>query len=175
MERKYWKVSWWNWDMKTHKDILDFTLQYVRVVNAQYEPMTKLHQDSWNNTNKIQGFLESQEAKTISGIGCLWGQVNKYSDLKTNFPKTCATTLTKSKVLWNFKHQSQLLCMVQFKRPRWWNFLKTCVKKYVSFVGGKMWWKEPSLREIKHLTWNALRIFSTKTFEAEKTTADGSF
>ena len=22
MERKYWKVSWWNWDIKTYKDIL---------------------------------------------------------------------------------------------------------------------------------------------------------
>ena len=30
-------------------------------------------------------------------------------------------------------------------------------------------------REIKLLTLDDLRIFSTKTFEAEKTTADGSF
>ena len=28
MERKYWKVSWWNWDIKTYKDILISKLEY---------------------------------------------------------------------------------------------------------------------------------------------------
>ena len=129
--------------------------------------MNKLHQDSWNNINKIIiVILEFKKAKAISRIWCLWGQQVLRS--KNKLPQDLCNNIDKIKIIAKFLVLETNTLYGAIQKARMMKCLDDLCKKNVCLLSpAKCGEKEPSLREIKLLTLDALRIFSTKTFEAK--------
>ena len=111
-------------------------------------------------------FWNLRKQKEFQGLGVY--EVNKYSHPRTNFLKTCATTLTKSKVLWNLSSKDHYSVWCNSKGPTDEMFWRLVEEKCGSFVAGKMLWKRNQLKKNQTSDFRCSRTFLNKDIRGQK-------